>query len=80
MADARRPPPAPRKLDRGIRPKLVPIPPFNTYPREEAIKYLRNIFNTLISKLKPDKLAIDDINGINDTINNIQIMENNIYE
>ena len=48
MADARRPPPAPRKLDRGIRPKLVPIPPFNTYPREEAIKYLRNIFNTFL--------------------------------
>jgi hypothetical protein len=41
---------------------------------------IRNIFNTLISKLKPDKLAEDDINGINDTINKIQIMENNIYE
>ena len=42
------PPPTPRKLYRGVIPKLVPILPFNTYPREEAIKYLRSLFNTYL--------------------------------
>jgi hypothetical protein len=41
---------------------------------------IRNIFDTLISKLKPDTLEENATFNINKILNNMQVVENQIYE